>query len=106
MISINAHADGCVVCLRVQPGARKAAVKGEQAGALKLAVTAPPVDGKANAAVIEFLAELLRVKRAQIEIIAGETSRDKRVLIRGLKSDEVQARLSLQLAGLAKAGGK
>ncbi len=74
-------------------------VKGEQAGALKIAVAAPPVDGKANAAVIEFLADLLAIKRGQIEIIAGETSRDKRLLIRGLDHEELQTKLTALVAG-------
>ena len=90
MIAITAHAEGCVLALRVQPGARKAGVKGEQAGAIKLAVTAPPEDGRANAAVIELLAELLDIKRKQLELIAGHTSRDKKVLVRGVTLEELQ----------------
>jgi uncharacterized protein len=102
MIAVNEHAQGCIMAVRVQPGARKTVVKGEQAGALKMAVSAPPVDGKANAAVIEFLADLLAVKRGQIELVSGETSRDKRLLIRGLKCPEVQARLEAIVASLAR----
>jgi uncharacterized protein len=98
MISVNEHAQGCIIAVRVQPGARKTLVKGEQAGALKIAVSAPPVDGKANAAVIEFLANLLAVKRGQIELVSGETSRDKRLLIRGLKCPEMQTRLEAIVA--------
>ena len=94
MIAFTAHAEGCVLALRVQPGARKAGIKGEQAGALKLAVTAPPEDGRANAAVIELLAELLAIKRKQLELIAGQTSRDKKVLVRGVSSEELRNRLA------------
>ena len=94
MIAITAHAEGCVLALRVQPGARKALFKGEQAGALKIAVTAPPEDGRANAAVIELLAELLDIKRKQLDLIAGHASRDKKVLVRGVSSEELRNRLA------------
>jgi uncharacterized protein (TIGR00251 family) len=97
MIAIAEHSEGSVLPLRVQPGARKNGVKGEQAGALKLAVTAPPEDGKANAAVIELLAELLEVKRSQIELISGATSRSKKILIRGVTAGEIQQRVGLLL---------
>jgi uncharacterized protein len=93
LICITAHAEGCVLTLRVQPGARKAMIKGEQAGALKVAVTAPPEDGRANAAVIELLAEVLDLKRKQLELVAGHTSRDKKVLVRGVTLDELQKRV-------------
>jgi uncharacterized protein (TIGR00251 family) len=97
VITLREHAQGSVLSVRVQPGARKAGVKGEQAGNLKIAVTAPPVEGKANVAVIEFLAEILGVKRGQIELIAGATSREKAVLIRGLTSEEIRARLRMAI---------
>jgi uncharacterized protein (TIGR00251 family) len=79
--------------IRAQPGARKTALIGEHGGALKLAVTAPPEDGRANAALIELVRELLGVKRSQVELIGGATSRDKTLLIRGLPADQIAARL-------------
>jgi uncharacterized protein (TIGR00251 family) len=93
MIEIADHPEGCVLPVRAQPGARKAGAKGEQGGALKLAVTAPPEDGRANAALMELLRELLGLKRSQIELIAGQTSRDKKFLIRGLGRSELVAKL-------------
>jgi uncharacterized protein len=95
MIAITDHAEGCVLAVRVQPGARKAGVKGEQAGALKLAVTAPPEDGRANAAVIDLLAELLDVKRKQVELVFGPSSRNKKFLVRGISAPELRVRLNL-----------
>jgi uncharacterized protein YggU (UPF0235/DUF167 family) len=68
-------------------------VQGEQAGALKLAVTAPADQGRANKALTELLGKVLGVKRSQIELLAGATSRDKRFLVRGLRLAELQARL-------------
>jgi uncharacterized protein (TIGR00251 family) len=94
MIAVTDHAEGCVLPVRAQPGARKTGVLGEQAGALKVAVTAPPQDGRANKALAQALREALGVKRSQVELLSGETSRDKRFLIRGLTKTELEARLT------------
>ena len=94
MIDIVSHPEGCVLAVRAQPGARKQGVVGEQCGALKVAVHAPPEDGKANKALAEVLRDTLGLRRSQVEIISGTSSRDKRFLIRGLTPTEVQARLS------------
>jgi uncharacterized protein (TIGR00251 family) len=99
MIAVSDHAEGCVLPVRAQPGARRAGIQGEQNGALKVAVTAPPEDGRANAALVELLREQLLLKRSQVELISGHTSRDKRFLIRGLSCAEVLDRLGP--AGLA-----
>jgi uncharacterized protein (TIGR00251 family) len=96
MIQIAEHAQGCVVSVRAQPGARRNAIVGEQAGALKVAVTAPPDKGRANDAIIEVLAEALGLKRSQVELVAGQTSRAKKVLLRGIKA--VQARELIERA--------
>jgi uncharacterized protein (TIGR00251 family) len=94
MIELGEHAEGLVLPVRAQPGARRAGIMGEQAGALKVAVTAPPEDGRANKALLEVLRKALDLKRSQVELLAGATSRDKRFLIRGLSRTELQARLS------------
>ena len=57
---------------------------GEQAGALKVAVTAPPEDGRANQALIELLRDVLGLKRSQVELLSGPASRDKKFLIKGM----------------------
>jgi hypothetical protein len=97
MIAVMDHAEGCVLPVRAQPGARRAGVQGEQAGALKVAVTAPPQDGRANQALVEELRKALSVKRAQVELIGGQTSQDKRFLIRGLTRAELESRLATLL---------
>jgi uncharacterized protein (TIGR00251 family) len=94
MIAITNHAEGCVLPVRAQPGARRAGVQGEQNGALKVAVTAPPEDGRANQALVEVLREALRLKRSQVELLSGQTSRDKRFLIRGVAQKELEKRLA------------
>ena len=94
MIALAAHAEGWVLPVRAQPGARRAGVQGEQAGALKVAVMAPPQDGRANQALTETLREALGLKRSQVELIGGQTSRDKRFLIRGLMRAELESRLA------------
>ena len=93
MIAVTDHAEGCVLPVRAQPGARRAGVQGEQAGALKIAVTAPPEDGRANRALLEELRKFLGLKRSQVELVGGATSRDKRFLLRGLTRAELQAKL-------------
>ena len=94
MIAVTDHAEGCVLPVRAQPGARKAGVLGERNGALKVAVTAPPEDGRANQALVEVLREMLGLKRSQVELIGGQTSRDKRFLIRGVAKAELQGKLA------------
>ncbi len=98
MIALVDHPDGIVLPVRAQPGARKAGIQGEQAGSLKVAVTAPPEDGRANKAILELLREKLELKRSQVAMIAGETSREKKFLIRGLPRAELEARLARALA--------
>jgi uncharacterized protein (TIGR00251 family) len=98
MIAITDHAEGCVLPVRAQPGARRAGVQGEQNGALKVAVTAPPEDGRANQALVEVLREALGLKRSQVELLSGPTSRDKRFLIRGVARAELEKRLAEMLS--------
>ncbi len=94
MIVITDHAEGLVLPVRAQPGARRAGVQGERAGALKVAVTAPPQDGRANEALAEALREALGVRRSQVVLITGATGRDKRFLIRGLGREELERRVT------------
>lgn len=98
MIPIADHAEGLVLAVRAQPGARRAGVLGEQNGALKVAVTAPPEDGRANQALLEQLRRALGLRRSQLELIGGPTSRDKRFLIRGLSRTELETRLAALVA--------
>src|SRR5205085_1368976 len=93
MIELTDHPEGILVAVRAQPGARKAGVLGEQAGALKLAVTAPPEDGRANAALVELVRDLLGLKRSQVELYSGATGRNKKLLVRGVSKEGLAAQL-------------
>jgi uncharacterized protein len=97
MILLTDHAEGVLLPVRAQPGARKPGVLGEQAGALKVAVSAAPQDGKANQALVELLRKALGLKRSQVELVSGQTSRDKRFVIRGLAANDLQQRLAALL---------
>jgi hypothetical protein len=78
------HPEGTTIRLRIIPRARHTSITGRHGEALKLRVTAPPVDGSANAAVARFLAERCGVRASEVEILAGERSREKVVLVRGV----------------------
>ena len=82
-----------VLAVRVIPRAKRTAVDGERGGAILIRLAAPPVDGAANAALVEFLASALDVPRRNVSIAAGERSRDKRVQIVGLDEASVRDRL-------------
>jgi uncharacterized protein (TIGR00251 family) len=71
---------------------------GERAEALKVAVTAPPEDGRANQAVTELLRDWLGLKRSQVELASGATNRNKQFLIRGLTPDELRALIQSRVA--------
>jgi uncharacterized protein (TIGR00251 family) len=94
MILLQQTEAGVVLPVRAQPNAKKNGLTGERNGALKVAVTTPPQDGRANAALIEVLAEALGVKRAEVELLRGATSRDKVFLIRGTTVEEMNIRLN------------
>ena len=97
MIAVADHADGLILPVRAQPGARRVGVQGEQAGALKVAVTAPAQDGRANDALTDAVRAALGLKRSQVELVGGLTSRDKRFLIRGLARAELETKLAALL---------
>ena len=94
MIAIKETQKGTSFQVKVQPRARKDAITGIVGDALKIALTAPPVEGKANQALIEFLAKVFEIPRSSITIASGETSRLKMVNIRGARLDYLKQRLA------------
>lgn len=97
-VTIQPHAEGATLALRVQPKAKRNAILGEQAGALKVSVTAPPEDGRANDAVLALLREEYHLQRSQLELLSGLTNRNKVVLVRGVKPEELARMISAKLS--------
>ncbi len=83
MLRITKTNTGTTFSVRMQPGASKNEIVGVQKDALKIRISAPPVEGKANKALIQFLAKQLTVKRNQVEIISGHTTRIKTIHVIG-----------------------
>ena len=94
-MEIREIAGGVTFAVKVQPRARKNAITGELDGALKLALTAPPLDGLANQACVEFFANLLKVPRASITIASGQTNRRKIIRVAGLSAKQLRSRLEI-----------
>ena len=87
------------LALRVQPGAKRSALLARLAsGEWKVSVSAPPVEGQANEAVVELMSELLGVKRRQVTVARGSSSRSKLLEVEGVSAAEAEARLVAALA--------
>ncbi len=84
---------GVQISLHVLPNAPKSQIIGEHNGALKIKIKAPPVDGKANEAIVDFFSRLLKVSKSSIEILKGDKSKAKKILIHGLTVEVVQSHL-------------
>ncbi len=84
---------GTYVDVRVVPRASRSALAGEREGALVVRLAAPPVDGRANAALVAFLADALDLPRRRVLLVGGDTSRQKRLLVEGLAPADVRERL-------------
>jgi uncharacterized protein len=95
MIPLHETPAGVTFAIKVHPRAKKNAITGVVGDALKLSLTAPPVEGRANQACIEFFANLLEVPRSSITIASGQTGRRKVIHVAGLTADEVRERLDV-----------
>jgi uncharacterized protein len=95
------HPDGCSVAVRVQPGAKRTAIAGihgEGADSrLKIALPAPPIEGRANEALVDFLAGTLSIPRSAVMIAHGQTGRSKLVVLRGIALNVARSRIQAQL---------
>jgi hypothetical protein len=91
---LRVDAAGATLTLHIQPGAKKTGVAGAHGEALKIRLHAPPVDGKANAHLLAFIAERLGVPKTAVTLLGGETSRAKRVRVAGVDAAHVRARLA------------
>lgn len=85
---VQEHPDGIVVKVKVQPRSSKNKFSGVLGDCLKVNLTAPPVDGEANSALVKFLAETAKVSRSNIDIVSGHTGRTKLIKLRGITKDK------------------
>lgn len=93
MIPVRDTPAGATFQVKVHPRARKNAITGVVGDALKLTLTSPPVEGRANEACIAFLADVLNVPRSSVRIAAGETNRQKVIRIAGVQAAQVEEKL-------------
>ncbi len=87
----NESSEGITIALKVVPRAKRDEIVGVEGDALKVRLTAPPVEGKANEELVKFLAKKLDVRRGDIEILHGETGRHKLVRVRGISGSRIEA---------------
>jgi len=90
---LDANPTSCVLRLKVLPGAKRTKVIGAYGDQLKIAIAAPPVDGRANTVLLRWLADTLGIASSSITLISGQTSRLKRVGIHGVSSGKIAAAL-------------
>jgi uncharacterized protein (TIGR00251 family) len=93
VIAIHNTPAGATLQVKVHPRARKNAITGVVGDAIKIALTAPPVEGRANEACVKFLSEFLNVPRSSVTIAAGESSRQKLIRIAGMTAAQVEEKL-------------
>jgi len=93
MLRVRDNGDGVSFAVKIHPRAKKTGITGEIGDALKVSLTAPPVEGRANQACIEFLAKLLKVPRSSVTIASGQTSRNKVIRVSGVAAQYVRERL-------------
>jgi len=98
MINLASHPEGILLSVRAQAGARASGIRGVHNGMLKVAVTQVAEKGKANEALAETLAKGLGLRRSQVELASGATSREKKFLIQGVSVEELTARIEAALA--------
>jgi uncharacterized protein len=95
VISIRQSNGGVTFAVRVHPRAKKNAITGELGDALKVSLTSPPVEGRANEACIEFFAKLLKVPHCSVTIASGQTRRGKLIRVSGLSAEELRSKMGL-----------
>lgn len=91
---LREHAGGVLVLVHLQPGARRTALCGEHGGRLKIAVAAPPLEGRANDALVEWFCAQLELPRRHVRLVAGQRARDKTLYVEGISTQEAQRRLA------------
>lgn len=93
---LKKHDKGTLLNLYIQPGASKSEISGEHGDRLKVKIKAPPREGEANEALIEFLADILSISKSKVHLIRGETSRQKDLLIE-VSMAEIEKKLTFSI---------
>jgi uncharacterized protein (TIGR00251 family) len=93
MLEMQERESAVILLVRVQPRAGKDEIAGEMGGALRVRLRAPAVEDRANEALVEFLAELLKTPKSAVRILSGDRSRTKRIEIRGVTRQQIEALL-------------
>jgi hypothetical protein len=93
MLEVQERDGGAIFPVRVQPRASKDEIAGEMSGALKVRLRAPAVEDRANEALVEFLAQVLKTPKSAVRILSGDRSRTKRIEIRGVTPQQIHALL-------------
>ena len=96
MVSVTENCESISFPVKIHPRAKKNSITGEVGGALKLALTAPPVDGAANRACVEYFSKSLKVPRSSVTIASGERNRRKVVRVQGVTAEQFWERISSQ----------
>lgn len=96
-MAVEAHPNGTVLSVRVVPRSSKNQIDGIVDGMLRVRLAAAPVEGAANAALIELLARRCGIPKSRISILSGERAKQKRLLLRGIDAGEVSKRLELEM---------
>jgi len=86
---LQGSAEEAILCLHIQPGAKRTGFAGRYGEAMKIRLAAPPVDGKANKALLAYLADFCSVPKSAVELVSGQTSRAKRVRVTGMAEDDM-----------------
>ncbi len=92
----NAAQGSALLAVRIQPRASRNEIVRMEGGVLKIRLTAPPVDGAANEALVKFLSDVLGIAKSNVEIVSGQTSREKRIRISGMSEAEVRRLLNIE----------
>ena len=98
MLDLEQIENGVILPVRAHAGARRNSILGIRAGALRVAVTAAPEKGKANQAIIALLSKTLGVSKSAIEIVSGETSPQKRLLVRSIEMEQLRQMIASVIA--------
>jgi uncharacterized protein len=97
VIPIRDHHEGATFAVRVQPRARRTGIAGTHGDALRIALATPPIDGRANDELLRYFADLFRVSRSAVHILAGENGRNKIIRIAGRSATEIALALNERL---------